>query len=56
MIDNVFSLDLNGKNISDLTGIGNFTNLTDLYLGNNNLTSLPIEIGKPFKFTVITYR
>lgn len=46
MIDNVFSLDLNGKNISDLTGIGNFTNLTDLYLGNNNLTSLPIEIGK----------
>lgn len=38
--NNVKVLDVSGKGISDLTGIANFTNLEEMYAGNNNLTHL----------------
>ncbi len=34
-------LELNGKNISDLTGISDFTDLEILYCGSNRLTRIP---------------
>lgn len=37
---NITVLDVSNKGISDLTGIANFTNLEELYAGNNNLTHL----------------
>lgn len=35
------TLDVSGKNIADLTGIGGFTSLLYLYCNNNQLTKLP---------------
>ncbi len=40
---NTTTLDVSGKNISDLTGIGYFTNLVTLDCSNNNLTSLDLS-------------
>ncbi len=37
------SLNIESENISDLTGIAYFTNLTHLYCPNNNLTSLDVS-------------
>jgi hypothetical protein len=36
-------INVNSKNISDMTGIEAFTNITKLYCNNNNLTSLNIS-------------
>ncbi|NRB59882.1 MAG: T9SS type A sorting domain-containing protein [Winogradskyella sp.] len=36
---NVTNLNISGKNISDLSGIGNFINLERLFVENNNLTT-----------------
>lgn len=41
-IENINSLDVSGKNISDLTGIEDFSALTDLECQNNSLSSLNI--------------
>ncbi|CAM1365667.1 exported hypothetical protein [Tenacibaculum sediminilitoris] len=42
-IDTVYKLNLNGKDISDLTGIKGFTNLGRLLLIGNNLTELDVS-------------
>jgi len=42
-ISNVTFLDVNYRNIADLTGIEDFTDLTNLLCSNNNLTSLDIS-------------
>ncbi|MDD7913916.1 T9SS type A sorting domain-containing protein [Polaribacter ponticola] len=42
-INSITSIELNGKNISNLTGIEDFTSLTQLYVGNNLLTSLDVS-------------
>jgi Leucine-rich repeat (LRR) protein len=42
-IENVISLDISDKNISDLTGIESFTDLELLYCDNNQLTSLDLS-------------
>ena len=39
----VTTINVSGKGISDLTGIKYFTNLTDLYCQNNNLSGLDIS-------------
>lgn len=38
--NNIKILNVSGKGISDLTGIANFTNLEELYAGDNDLTHL----------------
>ena len=43
-VSSVYYLDLSNKNISDLTGINDFQLLTYLYLNNNDITSLNINI------------
>ncbi|MDO6596398.1 hypothetical protein Q4512_05695 [Oceanihabitans sp. 2_MG-2023] len=42
-VETLTNLDVNNKNISDLTGIEDFVVLTDLNCSNNNLTSLDIS-------------
>lgn len=42
-IEDVTSLNIEGKNLTDISGIEYFTNLTSLYCGNNQLTALPVE-------------
>ena len=42
-ISSVTFLDVNYRNISDLTGLEDFTDLTNLLCSNNNLTSLDIS-------------
>ena len=42
-INSVTSLNVNGQNISDLTGIEDFTALTYLYCDDNQLTSLDVS-------------
>jgi ketopantoate hydroxymethyltransferase len=42
-IDTIYKLNLNGKDISDLTGIKGFTNLGRLFLIGNNLTELDVS-------------
>ena len=42
-IKEVTSLDIEGKNLTDISGIEYFTNLTSLDCGNNQLTALPVE-------------
>ena len=42
-IEAVTSLNIEGKNLTDISGIEYFTNLTSLYCGNNQLTALPVE-------------
>ncbi len=42
-IANVTKIDVDGKNIADLTGIGYFTALTILYCNNNKLTSIDLS-------------
>jgi len=42
-ISAITSLDISGKNISDLTGIEDFTNLETLIVSNNQLTSLDLS-------------
>jgi Leucine-rich repeat (LRR) protein len=42
-ITSVATLDLSNRNISDLTGIENFTSLTDLDCSNNQLTTLNLN-------------
>ena len=39
----VTSLNIEDKNLTDISGIEYFTNLTSLYCGNNQLTALPVE-------------
>lgn len=39
----VTSLKIEDKNLTDISGIEYFTNLTSLYCGNNQLTALPVE-------------
>lgn len=39
----VTSLDIEDKNLTDISGIEYFTQLTSLYCGNNQLTALPVE-------------
>ncbi|MDY0931034.1 leucine-rich repeat domain-containing protein [Chryseobacterium sp. CFBP8996] len=39
----ITSLNLNNKNISDLTGIKSFSNLINLYCGPNNLTTVDLS-------------
>ncbi len=40
-VNNTTSLNVSGKNISKLTGVGYFSKLTSLYCNNNNLPYLP---------------
>lgn len=40
-VNNRTSLDVSGKSISNLTGVGYFSKLTSLNCNNNQLTSLP---------------
>ena len=42
-IKEVTSLDIEGKNLTDISGIEYFTNLTNLYCSHNQLTALPVE-------------
>ena len=42
-IEEVTSLNIEGKNLTDISGIEYFTNLTSLDCGNNQLTALPVE-------------
>ena len=42
-IEAVISLDIEGKNLTDISGIEYFTNLTSLDCSNNQLTALPVE-------------
>lgn len=49
-ISGVTSLDVNGQNIADLTGIEDFTALTNLNCHNNQLTSLDVS-----QITALTY-
>lgn len=42
-IEAVTSLKIEGKNLTDISGIEYFTQLTSLYCGNNQLTALPVE-------------
>ena len=42
-IEAVTSLNIEGKNLTDISGIEYFTNLTSLDCGNNQLTALPVE-------------
>ena len=42
-IEAVKSLNIEGKNLTDISGIEYFTNLTSLDCGNNQLTALPVE-------------
>lgn len=42
-IEDVTSLKIEGKNLTDISGIEYFTQLTSLYCGNNQLTALPVE-------------
>ena len=42
-IENVISLNLKYDNISDATGLEDFTNLQNLYCRNNNLTTLDVS-------------
>jgi gliding motility-associated-like protein len=42
-INTITNLDIESKNITDLTGIEDFTSLSILNCANNNLTSLPIS-------------
>ena len=43
VIEAVKSLNIEGKNLTDISGIEYFTNLTSLDCGNNQLTALPVE-------------
>lgn len=45
-IETATRLFVNGKSISDLTGIEDFSNLEELYCGSNSLTSLDISNNK----------
>ncbi|MDG1934657.1 MAG: hypothetical protein P8I52_07185 [Flavobacteriales bacterium] len=49
-IDTITFLDISFENISDLTGIENFTALTNLYCNNNNLTSLDLSNNTALTF------
>jgi Leucine-rich repeat (LRR) protein len=49
-VEGVTFLDVNSKNISDLTGIGAFTSLEILYCNSNQLTSLDVSNN-----TALTY-
>ena len=42
-IEAVTSLNIEGANLTDISGIEYFTQLTSLYCGNNQLTVLPVE-------------
>ena len=42
-IEEVTSLNIEGKNLTDISGIEYFTNLTSLDCGKNQLTALPVE-------------
>ncbi len=42
-IEAVPSLNIEGKNLTDISGIEYFTQLTSLYCGNNQLTALPVK-------------
>ena len=42
-IEEVTSLDIEGKNLTDISGIEYFTNLTSLDCSDNQLTALPVE-------------
>ena len=42
-LDNVHTININNKNIADLTGLEHFTALTGLYCENNQLTSLDLS-------------
>ena len=42
-IEAVTSLNIEGKNLTDISGIEYFTNLTSLDCSNNQLTALPVE-------------
>ncbi|WP_294457415.1 leucine-rich repeat domain-containing protein [uncultured Bacteroides sp.] len=42
-IEAVTSLNIEGKNLTDISGIEYFTQLTSLSCGNNQLTALPVE-------------
>ena len=42
-IEAVTSLNIEGKNLTDISGIEYFTQLTSLFCGNNQLTALPVE-------------
>lgn len=42
-IEAVTSLNIEGKNLTDISGIEYFTNLTSLNSGKNQLTALPVE-------------
>ena len=46
-IDTVTYLDVSNQNISDLTGVEDFTNLTELLVSVNQLTILDISIILP---------
>ena len=42
-IEAVTSLNIEGKHLTDISGIEYFTQLTSLFCGNNQLTALPVE-------------
>ena len=51
-VNKVTSLDLSGKELTNLAGLSNFTNLTYLNVNNNNITDTT-EIGKLTKLTTL---
>jgi hypothetical protein len=54
-IDTVTFLFVSNSNISDLTGIEDFTSLTSLYCGSNNLTSLDVSINTSLGYLSCNY-
>lgn len=54
-IDTVNYLFVTSSNISDLTGIEDFTSLTSLYCGSNNLTSLDVSINTSLGYLSCNY-
>ena len=51
-IMSVTSMNVSGKSIADLTGIGYFTSLATLYCGDNQLTSL--DVSKNTKLVILS--
>lgn len=52
-IRNVTNLDMEGRGITNLTGIADFQNLLGLYVGNNSLTSLNVSRNTQLKFLYV---
>ena len=54
-IEAVTSLNIEGKNLTDISGIEYFTNLTELNCDKNQLTELPVEKLTQLKYLYCSY-